>query len=377
MSKAAERGRWLFVHQNSELYGADRVLVEAATAIAAYADVQVCAPSPGSMLEELSLRGVPNRVVDDIYILRKSTLRPSALPGALRGFLRSVRSLRRIIISEGIDAIYVNTITLPAAIVAGRLSRIRVVVHIHEAETQSHRLVQKALLSPLLLSTQVLAISGTVEKFLASSWPRLAARTSIVRNPVRAPQAPFSPLPPSRPDELRVITPGRWSPRKGIDLVIEACALARDHGIPVQLNLLGSIFPGYEWYERQLREQAASRLPDTQFSPFAKDPDQQWRLAHITVVPSRIEPYGLVAAESMVRGRITIVSAVEGLLEIVDDGVTGWAVAPDAGAIAAAIIQRWAEWEASATIAERGRLAASEWTTERFAARLCDVLELR
>jgi glycogen(starch) synthase len=60
--------------------------------------------------------------------------------------------------------------------------------------------------------------------------------------------------------------------------------------------------------------------------------------ASITIVPSRSEPFGLVAAEAEVFGRAIVASATGGLAEIVQDGVTGLLVPPDdAPALAAAL----------------------------------------
>ena len=43
-------------------------------------------------------------------------------------------------------------------------------------------------------------------------------------------------------------------------------------------------------------------------------------------MPSRVEPFGTVAAESMAAMRCTVVSNVQGLVEIVEDGVSGLVV---------------------------------------------------
>ncbi len=57
------------------------------------------------------------------------------------------------------------------------------------------------------------------------------------------------------------------------------------------------------------------------------------------VVPSRGEGFGMVALEASERGRPVIASAVGGLPEIVEDGVTGLVVPPDdPAALAAAIL---------------------------------------
>ena len=48
------------------------------------------------------------------------------------------------------------------------------------------------------------------------------------------------------------------------------------------------------------------------------------------VMPSRWEGFGVAAAEAMAMGLPVVASTVEGLLELVDDGVTGRLVSPAA-----------------------------------------------
>lgn len=49
----------------------------------------------------------------------------------------------------------------------------------------------------------------------------------------------------------------------------------------------------------------------------------------IVLVPSIAEPFGLVAAEAIASGRWVVARAVGGLMEIVEDGVTGTLVSSD------------------------------------------------
>jgi L-malate glycosyltransferase len=66
---------------------------------------------------------------------------------------------------------------------------------------------------------------------------------------------------------------------------------------------------------------------------------QLYSLMDVVAVPSHFEGFGLVAAEAMAAGRAVVASAVDGLAEVVENGVTGILVQPgDSTALAEALI---------------------------------------
>ena len=59
----------------------------------------------------------------------------------------------------------------------------------------------------------------------------------------------------------------------------------------------------------------------------------------VLVLPSHEEPFGTVLAEAMAVGTPVVATRVDGLAEVVDDGVTGRLVAPgDPAQLAAAVL---------------------------------------
>ena len=64
------------------------------------------------------------------------------------------------------------------------------------------------------------------------------------------------------------------------------------------VTLLGTAFEGYEWYEEQLRERAASSGVDVDFAGFHSDIWPFLEQTDVLVVPSRMaEPFGNTAVE--------------------------------------------------------------------------------
>jgi glycosyltransferase involved in cell wall biosynthesis len=85
--------------------------------------------------------------------------------------------------------------------------------------------------------------------------------------------------------------------------------------------------------------------------------------AAVVAVPSRREGYGVVAREAMAYGRPVVATAVGGLVDAVEDGVTGLLVPPrDIAALRSAAERLLADGELRARLgaAARGRAVSRE-----------------
>lgn len=86
-----------------------------------------------------------------------------------------------------------------------------------------------------------------------------------------------------------------------------------------------------------------------------------YRVMDVVVVPSLFEGFGLTAAEAMAAGRPVVASAVDGLNEIVEDGVTGYLCSPgDKQSSAMSIIRLLSNSEKSNKMGEKGRKRVSD-----------------
>jgi glycosyltransferase involved in cell wall biosynthesis len=148
----------------------------------------------------------------------------------------------------------------------------------------------------------------------------------------------------------------------------------------VTLTLVGDGFPGYEDHIDGLHTLAAAEHVDdvTVFAGF-QDPAPYLSAADVVLVPSRVEPFGLVAVEALLLGRAVIASRVGGLAEIVRDGETGVLVEPDdPQALADAIIRLLSDPAVRTTLGHAGEAdARSRFSMETYAARLADVVLAR
>jgi glycosyltransferase involved in cell wall biosynthesis len=103
------------------------------------------------------------------------------------------------------------------------------------------------------------------------------------------------------------------------------------------------------------------RVPDAVGFVPPRELGAYYERAAVVVCPSHREGYGVVAREAMAHGRPVIATAVGGLLDAVEDGVTGIRVPPrDSVALRSAIERLLADRELRRALGSAGRATARE-----------------
>ena len=123
-------------------------------------------------------------------------------------------------------------------------------------------------------------------------------------------------------DSLHIVVPGRLVHGKGHFDLLEALVLLRAQGLVFTATIAGG-GPMRRELERQVHlVELESSISFTGSLEHAKLLEIV-ATADIVVIPSRFEGFGLAAIEAMALSRPVIVTAVGGLLEIVEDGCNG------------------------------------------------------
>jgi len=146
---------------------------------------------------------------------------------------------------------------------------------------------------------------------------------------------------------------GRLAHQKGVDLVIDA--LPRLLRRKARLVVLGDGDPDYQ----DTLALAAAAHPRRVATILGFDDPMAHRLfaaADFFLMPSRFEPCGLGQMIAQRYGTIPIVRSTGGLVDTVEDGVTGYTFAkPDAGALVAAAYRAFAAWRTETDVEMRIR----------------------
>lgn len=322
------------IHQGYELYGSDRCFAESVRTIRALmpsARITVVLPRPGPIVD--LIEGVADAVLyEPLWILRRRGLARLATLGLLRLPLALYRAARRL---ADCDLVYVNTTVVADYLLAARLFPGRAILHVHEIPEGMVR----AALRELVRWSGAEVIFNSQATRAAFDLPE-SVRTRVIYNGIAGPAAP-EPVTYDGTRPLRLLMLGRLSRIKGQEVLLDAIeampAALRDR---IELRIVGSAFedPAREeaLAERVARSDMAGRMT---LRPFDPEPSAHYRWADVVVVPSRLpESLGRVAIEAMAFGRPPLVSAIGGLVEVVEAGRTGWTMPPDdAAALAEAI----------------------------------------
>lgn len=337
----------LMAHPSSELYGADRVMLETVEGLVLQGSrVVVTLPQTGPLVAEIEARGATVSLCPT-PVLRKSSAHPlGLLQLAVEAAKASIHGLR-LIRRTGPDVVYVSTLTIPLWLLLARLSRLPVLTHVHEAEKSAPWPVRLGIVVPLLLSNNIVANSQFSAETLTGTVPMLRHKLTVVYNGVVGPALVTAPREVIT-GCLRLVYFGRLSPRKGVDVAIAGAAEAHRRGNKVSLDIVGAVYPGYEWYERELRTLVARLHVEehVRFLGFSTDIWPHLARADIAIVPSRLdEPFGNTAVEALLAARLLIVSDTSGLREAAGNySVPHFVPADDAGAIADAIEELYRDW---------------------------------
>jgi glycogen synthase len=176
-----------------------------------------------------------------------------------------------------------------------------------------------------------------------------------------------------QPGERLITAVGRLTSQKGFDDLIRAYPEIRMSVPRSRLLLLGD---GYMRGELESLA-AAERVGEfTTFAGFVSDVDlvDAIKSSDVVAIPSRFEPFGIIALEAMAGGSPVVVSRVGGLAEIVEDGIDGLEVDPSSpSSLAKAAVRVLSDRELATRLAARAKEKVKGFTWESSAAKTVEV----
>jgi glycosyltransferase involved in cell wall biosynthesis len=199
---------------------------------------------------------------------------------------------------------------------------------------------------------------------------------------VGIPTALFRPVaPPPDADGLRLLCVARFQEKKGLDTLLDACAVLRDRGLRFHLQLIGDgpQAPALRAQVERLALHDHVALPGPMPQECVAD---ALAACHVFVMPCRRDQTGdmdgipTVFMEALATARPVVSCAVSGVPELVRDGETGLLVpSDDPPALADAIERLAGDRELRARLGTQGRaLVERQHDQDRNARRVVELL---
>lgn len=185
--------------------------------------------------------------------------------------------------------------------------------------------------------------------------------------------SPLAPLPPAPPDTPLIVSVARLHPAKNLPLLFAALARLRDERVRFDAVVVGD---GKARGEIEGALRALSLTDHVKLAGLATQADVRvwWQRASVAVLSSDREGFPVSLMEAAACGVPAVATAVGGVAELVDDGVTGLLVPPgDVSALASSILRLVVDptLRRSMSLAARAR-AVAHFSLEHQVDRLLD-----
>ena len=307
--------------------GATRSVIDTANAVHDYTTIEPIVVGPRSAEE--SLRDILHcRYIGlgehEDWVQR---IRGRNLP--VRGSL--LHELRQVIRSERIDLLHLNSMEtgmslIPLAQQTGAMSVYQ------ERGIAGHRAVGRYALRRMARTAGGILVATEEGRRYLSEVGVEASRVDVIPNPVHLAEHAFLDRAQARlafnfhEEETVIVTIGRPTPAKGLDLAVEALQfLAADASRPIRLIVIAvPSTPQGRVYFEELSRLSVGIAVDSRVQLIDEPCDIGVLLAacDFAWIPSRSESFGRVAVEAMAAGAVTIATSVGALPSVCRDSGT-------------------------------------------------------
>lgn len=296
------------------------------------------------MSASLSARGhrVTLASLPDSRLLRAATDRGiPAIPVAMHGYVHPLLTakLARSIRERSVDVIHAQhsrdiATVIPAMLLSGLRPPVVLSKRVGSMLTKRdpfHRLTYRHV-------SRVLAVSSVIRRNVIETTPIPPERVTVLHdavdtrrfNPATVDAGAFRRSLGISDETVVVGCLGRFSPGKGHEELLHAASVVRDTCPGVRFVVVGEASFGEEGYAKSVRDLAV-RLhleESVVFTGFRPDVPEVMASFDIFAFPSHAEAFGMALIEAMAMQKPVIASSSDGVLDIVQQGVSGVLVPP-------------------------------------------------
>jgi glycosyltransferase involved in cell wall biosynthesis len=327
----------LALHVVSDMYGSSKVLLQAVTALKQKGhNVCVVVSEEGSLTIALQNAGIQTKIIR-LGILRRRYFNFLGIINRAVVLTRAFFALKKLCKVQQIDLIYTNTAPVVIGGLLAKFTGIKNVWHLHEIlekESFLHRFFGKLINAT---ASKVIVVSNAVY----NNWAGIidARKMVTVYNGYNADElvaandaAPITHLREHlgiTSNTVLVGMVGRINNIKGQPYFIQIAAAAKAAGLNCHFVMIGDAYTGYEYLYKTLEQQIQNLGLQDMVTNLYYQPNAASLIKHldIFVLPSiKPDSFPVVVLEAMAAGIPVLATAQGGVLEQIDDCVTGFLV---------------------------------------------------
>lgn len=327
----------LYLHAGSEMYGADKILLEIVTGI----DKEqfrpiVVLPSEGILAEEMRKVNIEVHIID-YPILRRKYFNPRGIIQYVSQYKIKSAEIFKLVQEQKIDIIHINTAAVLEGIYLKRKLKAKLLWHIHEIILRPKAI--NYFLSFLIgkYADEIMVVSKAVKKHLVDTKLVKEKKVTVLYNGVELntlKELDYDYLfKEFKLDEntIRIGMVGRINAWKGQSDFLTAVSPVLADNMAARAFIVGGVFEGEEWRKDKLISEIneSSQKDQIYLCDFRTDTQQIFQFFDIFVLPStNPDPLPTVVLEAMAAGKPVVGYAHGGITEMVVDGENGTLVVP-------------------------------------------------
>lgn len=326
-----ERTTIAVFHPSAELYGADRILVNALKAVPAnvYKKVYLFREGPLRRLIESSVENVEVIIRPDMPVIYRKIFSPLGIIKFIKEWMHFLWFIRKENQQNRFASAYVNTLSCSFLLPLLWLLRIKRFIHVHEIIDNPKIIGALTAWIAQLFSNKIVCVSNAVLLGLKRYVKNIEQKGVVIHNGINA----VTVNPKRKSDTLNFYLFGRIKPEKGQWFLIEALAtIPKEKLVNTKFILMGGVLDGQEQVLTELQEKIVDYglQEHVLIKGFASNIEDAMSDADVCLIPSLMkDPFPTTVLEAMSAAKPVITTNHGGAKEAVIDQETGFLVSPN------------------------------------------------
>ena len=327
-------------HPSAELYGADRIMVNAAQCMNEF-NITIYLPKSGDLVQHIqeNLPDAKIKIITFMPLIQRSMLSPKGIFSALKVYLKFVKFVKGELSQTKPDLIYINTLACSLCLPALRKLNCKIITHVHEIIDNPVFVAKTTAKIANKYSNNVICVSKAVYEGIIKHLGSKTSKVLVLRNGI----APVKKLAKTPNSKVEFYLFGRIKPEKGHWYLIEALKHIHPNILKfAHFNLVGGTVNGKEYLIEEINQLLAiNKLSEfVSIKGFTKNITPLISMADVCLIPSLMkDPFPTTVLEAMSIGKMIITTDTGGAKEAIVDGQSGIIIPADSPELFARAIE--------------------------------------